>query len=265
MLISGWGSYHHSCKISYTPVNADTLFTATQCTMALRFPGKKKKFFTCIEPTELAFLNFRYIWWISVRLNLSGSKRISKSPQFKIQCSSKHNLWNWFLIKVINLFLTRSSHLFILLSFFFFFLSEFKCIRYKICINKSTMEASLGKVHALWLSTVMKTQKSSPSLVFLQNTFTRRAEHNSCPEQRASAKAPTFPSWENTISPQVAQQTHRVPLPEKIKCLNKKVMHFSHVWREIQWIKIIQCHHEPALKKHMTIYSEWNGVPNTAE
>lgn len=103
----------------------------------------------------------------------------------------------------------------------------------------------------------MKTQKSSPSLVFLQSTGTTgRTQHNSCPEQRASAKAPAFPSWENSISPQVAQQTHRL-LPEEIKYLNKKkVVHFSHVWRETQWIKIIQCHHELALKKHR-VYSEW--------
>lgn len=66
------------------------------------------------------------------------------------------------------------------------------------------------------------TQKPSPSFMVLQNPgITRRTEHNSCPEQRASAKAPPFPSWENSISPQVVQQAHRL-LPEEIKYSNKQ-------------------------------------------
>lgn len=105
------------------------------------------------------------------------------------------------------------------------------------------------------------TQKSSLSLMFLQNTgATRRAEHNSWPEQRASAKAPAFPSWQNSISPQVVQQTHRL-LPEEIKYLNKhRVVCFSHARRKTQWIRIIQCHHELALKRQKSVYSEWNRV-----
>lgn len=43
------------------------------------------------------------------------------------------------------MFLTQSPHLFIFLSFFFFFWSDFICIRYKICINQSAMEASLWR------------------------------------------------------------------------------------------------------------------------
>lgn len=44
MLISAWGSHHHSAQISYTLVNADRVFMATQCTTALRLPGYSKKF-----------------------------------------------------------------------------------------------------------------------------------------------------------------------------------------------------------------------------
>lgn len=136
-------------------------------------------------------------------------------------------------------------------------------IKHKICIKQSAMEDSLWK--ALSPMVIYRlgemTQKSSPSLTFLQNTgITRGAECNSWPEQRASAKAPAFPSWENSISPQVVQQTHRL-LPEEIKYLNKRrVMHFSHAWRETQRIRIIQCHQQLALKRHKPVYSEWNRV-----
>lgn len=139
------------------------------------------------------------------------------------------------------------------------FLSDFRCIvRYPACYGRQFMKSCI--THG-YLQVRCDDQKSSSSLTFLQNTdVTRRAEHNSWPQQRASAKTLAFPSWETCTSPQVIQQIHRL-LPEEIKFLNKqRVMHFGHVWKEIQWVRIIQCHHELALKRHKTVYSEWNSI-----
>lgn len=138
-------------------------------------------------------------------------------------------------------------------------------IRYKICINQSATDTVYERPSPPWLSTgYMSWPRSPPSALCSCRTTrraaTRRAEHNSWPEQRAPAKAPAFPSWQNSISPQVVQQTHRL-LPEEIKYLNKqRVVCFSHARRKTQWIRIIQCHDELTLKRQKSVYSEWNRV-----
>ena len=125
------------------------------------------------------------------------------------------------------------------------------------------MEDSLGKALSPMVICRLDVmaQKSSPSLTFLQNTgVTRRAEHNSWPEQRASAKAPAFPSWKNqhftagcTANTQATTRGNQIFEETASNAFQSRV-------KGNQWIRIVQYHHEPVLKRHKTVYSEWNRV-----